>query len=91
MKTTYHPSLKIAQNKMCFFDFKKTDIHLLYIVRVLFWQSSDYPIQYQSPEEPAQIVNGKKPAAESNTSPSEKHSPACARVSVLLVLLSLWS
>lgn len=56
----------------------------------LFWQSSDYPIYYQSPEEPAQIDNG-KPAAESNTSPSGKHSPVCACVSVLLVLCSVRS
>lgn len=70
------------------FDFKKTDIHLLYIVGSLFWQISDNPIWYQSPEEPAQIVNG-TPVAESNRSPGGKHSPARARVGVISAQLSL--
>lgn len=86
----------ITQNKMCFFNFmylfiyfKKTDIHLLYICWSLFWQSSDYPIYYQSPEEPAQIVNGKT-AAESNTSPSGKAQPCmCTCVCVISAPLSL--
>lgn len=41
------------------------------------------------------IVDGgekeKKTAAESSTSPGEKHGPASASVSVSLVLCSLWS